>query len=172
MSVQIRNLEKEDARRLALYANNKKIWDNVRDYFPYPYRLEHAQEFIEMANAHETNKIFAIAIEEGIIGVVSIQPFTDIYRYTAELGYWIGEPFWGKGYTSTAVNWITKFTWEHTEIIRIEAGVFPFNHGSIKVLEKCGYTREGIKKNFICKNDVIYDEHIYVMLKPQSPTHF
>ena len=166
MSLTIRPITKEDAPRVALFADNKKIWDNVRDYFPHPYLLPDAIDFIEMVNDHKTNKIFAIANEDGLIGVIGLHPFTDIYRYTAEIGYWTGEPFWGMGYATQAVRWIVEYTWRATQIVRIEAGVFPFNIASMRVLEKCGFHKEGIKRNYLYKNDKICDEHTYVLLRP------
>lgn len=164
----IRQIVKEDARRLAEYANNREIWLNLRDYFPHPYTLDDAFDFIEMVNGSGPNKIFAIANEQGFIGVVGIHPLTDIYSRTAEFGYWLGEPHWRKGHVSKAVELMVKYTWLETDILRIEAGVFDYNPASMRVLEKCGFYKEAVRKNRLVKNGKLCDEHMYVMLRPVS----
>ena len=164
----IRPIVKEDAKRIAKYANNREIWLNLRDYFPHPYSLDDAYGFVEMVNGPGSNKIFAIANEEGFIGVVGIHPLTDIYGRTAELGYWLGEPYWSKGHVSKAVELMIDYTWQETDIIRIEAGVFDYNPASMRVLEKCGFYEEAIRKNRLIKDGKICDEHMYVLLRPIS----
>lgn len=164
----IRPIVKEDANRLAEYANNRKIWLNLRDYFPHPYSIDDAYGFIEMINGPSPNKIFAIANEEGFIGIVGIHPLTDIYARIADLGYWLGEPHWGKGHASRAVQLMIDYTWQETQVLRIEAGVFDHNPASMRVLEKCGFYKEAVRKNRLIKDGKLYDEHMYVLLRPES----
>ena len=163
--ISIRLLQKKDAASIALLANNKKIWDNVRDYFPHPYTRENAIEFIEMFNQHETDHVFAILKEEQFVGVVGVHALKDIYRNTAEVGYWIGEPYWGNGYASQALKQAVAYVWEHSSFIRLEAGVFEHNLPSMKVLENSGFQKEGILKNRLIKNGNSYHEHLYALLK-------
>ena len=164
--VSIRHLQKSDVAALAEYANNRKIWDNVRDYFPHPYTRENALEFVELFNQHETDHVFSILDDDLFVGVVGIHALKDIYRNTAEVGYWIGEPFWNKGYASMALHQAIRFAWEKTGFLRLEAGVFEHNVASMKVLEKCGFTKEGILQKRLKKNEVSYDEHLYALIKP------
>lgn len=163
---EIRPIVKEDAKRIALYANNREIWLNLRDYFPHPYNIDDAHGFIEMVNCQGPNKIFAIANKEGFIGVVGIHPLTDIYHCTAELGYWLGEPHWGQGHVTKAVNMMVDYTWKETKLERIEAGVFDFNLASMRVLEKCGFAKEAIRKKRLVKDGKLCDEHMYFLLRP------
>lgn len=168
MDTIVRNIEEQDIDRLATYANNRKIWLNLRNYFPHPYSKEDAAGFYKMiTDKQNPNKIFAVATSEGFIGIVGIHPLTDIYSKTAELGYWIGEPYWGQGHMSRAVNWMKDYTWKETDFLRIEAGVFEPNMGSMRVLEKCGFHKESVRKNRLIKDDKVYDEHMYVLLRPE-----
>ena len=166
MDISIRSLEVTDAERLARYANNRKIWNQVRDLFPHPYTEDDARTFISNATTSDVNHIFAICDPSGLVGVTGIHPFSDVYRYKAEVGYWIGEPFWGKGYATTALSLLISFAWEHTDLQRLEAGVFSFNIASRRVAEKAGFHLESIKKKSVFKNDQFYDEYAYVALRP------
>ncbi len=168
MVTKVRPIVEDDAKRIAKYANNIKIWLNLRDYFPYPYAIDDAHAFIKMVQSPSPNKIFAIANNEGFIGVVGIHPLTDIYNCTAELGYWIGEPHWGKGHVTRAVEWMVNYTWQTTNIVRIEAGVFDYNPASMKVLEKCSFYKEGVRKKRLIKDGRLSDEHMYVTFRPDQ----
>jgi RimJ/RimL family protein N-acetyltransferase len=84
------------------------------------------------------------------------------------LGYWLGEPYWGRGIITEAVQWISDYAFSHYEYIRLFAGVFPDNVASKKVLEKCGYALECIRTKALVKYDTIYDEWVYVKFKPEA----
>ena len=88
----------------------------------------------------------------------------DVYKKSAEIGYWIGEPFWGNGIATKAVELITEYGFNKLALNRVYAGVFEYNITSMKVLEKNGYKKEGIFKNAILKNDKVYDEHRFFKL--------
>ncbi len=164
----IRKLKLEDAESLSVLANNKKIWDNVRDFFPHPYTLENAKAFINQMSGSKDDHVFAIIREGNLVGVVGIHPLKDIYRFTAEIGYWIGEPYWGKGYASGAVMEAVEYAWNHTKLERLEAGVFSYNPASMKILEKCGFHKEAVKLSRITKNGKIYDEHFYAITRQKQ----
>ena len=89
----------------------------------------------------------------------------DVYRKSAEIGYWIGEPFWGMGIATKAVEPITEYGFMELELNRIYTGVFEYNTASMKVLEKNGFEKEGIFKDAIFKNSKVYDEHRFFKLK-------
>ena len=166
MDVILRRLAINDAKPLAQLANNRKIWDNLRDYIRYPYKLEDAINFIQFIGKEKPEQTFAICSKSGdVCGVIGLALQKDVYRDTAELGYWIGEPFWGKGIATKAVALITNYSFEQLDLRRIYAGVFDFNRASMRVLEKNGYAKEGVFKNAIIKNHQIYDEHRYAKLK-------
>ena len=161
----LRRLTKNDRPALAILANNKKIWDNVRDVLPYPYTENDAGDFIKMTMLEEIPMTFAIGYEGQFCGVIGLGGQTDVYKKTAEIGYWIGEPFWNKGIATTAVKLITSYGLESLDFVRIHTGVFEYNIGSMRVLEKNGYSKDGIFKKSIFKNDQIWDEHRYSIIK-------
>jgi len=94
--VSIKAMQIQDAERLALLGNNKKIWDNLRDYIPHPYTLQDANDFIEMLSKSEPLTTFGIFYDDELVGVMGYNLQKDIYRESAEIGYWLGEAYWGK----------------------------------------------------------------------------
>ncbi|MBN2523608.1 MAG: GNAT family N-acetyltransferase [Bacteroidales bacterium] len=157
----LRKLEFADKKRLAQLANNKKIWDNVRDYFPYPYTKKDATEFIESCRKEDPEITFAVVFNNELVGVAGLVLQTDIYKNTAEIGYWIGEEYWNKGIATQAVRLLVSYGFENLKLHRIFTGVFEYNKASQKVLEKCGFVHEGTSKKSITKNNAIIDEYRY-----------
>lgn len=165
--IALRRLESSDKNQMALLANNKKIWDNVRDAFGHPYTEKNAEEFIKRQDNSDMEKVFAIDYNGELCGLVGLILQKDVYRKSAEIGYWIGEPFWGKGIATKAVELITEYAFDELKLIRIFAGAFEYNVGSMKVLEKNGFQKEGISKKMVFKNEKIWDEHKYYLLNEQ-----
>lgn len=159
-----------DAPSLALYANNRNIAQNLRDVFPYPYTLKDAQEFITEALQSDISKNLLRAIEVNGKAVGSIGVFVkdDIYSKTAEIGYWLGEPFWGNGIVSRAIEEMSHTAFEQLDIVRLYAEPFAINHGSRRALEKAGYQLEGILSKNIFKLGEVLDSCIYAKLKEKE----
>jgi RimJ/RimL family protein N-acetyltransferase len=97
--------------------------------------------------------------------MIGLHPQKDVYRLSAELGYWIGEPFWGNGIATKAVELILKYGFETLNLNRIYAGVFEHNIASMRVLEKCDFVKEGIAKQAVIKNNKVIDEHKFAIIK-------
>ena len=163
-NVQLRPLRISDKTVLAELANNKKIWDNLRDYFPFPYQESDAEFFIDLTATENPQKTFGITYHGELCGVIGLDLQKDVYQKSAELGYWIGEPYWGRGIATKAVALITKYGFDHLDLNRIFAAVFDYNTISMKILEKNGFQKEGIFKSAIVKNKQCYDEHRYYKL--------
>ena len=89
----IRSWRPTDVTVLLKYADNRNIWLNLRDRFPNPYREEDAHQWIELANAPQSELTYAIASNEEATGGIGLQLQQDVYRRSAEIGYWLGEPF-------------------------------------------------------------------------------
>ncbi|MBT8205845.1 MAG: GNAT family N-acetyltransferase [Eudoraea sp.] len=167
-TISLRPLTPADAEILARLANNKKIWDGVRDHFPFPYTLDDALDFIDRKAEEVPAYTFAIINQEdNLCGVISLVPQEDVYRRSAEIGYWIGEPFWRKGLATQAISLMTRYGFEELQLERIFAAVFDFNLASMRALEKNGYQKEGIFRKALVKNDQICDEHRYAKLKKE-----
>ncbi len=162
----LRSLKDEDALALAQLANNKKIWLNVRDALPHPYTLEDAVFFINLIKDEITPFSFAIEYDGAFCGMIGLTPQKDVYRLTAEIGYWLGEPFWNKGIVTKAVALITDYAFNELCFIRIHTGIFEYNIASMKVLEKNGYKKDGVFEKSIIKDGKIINEHRYSKIKP------
>lgn len=133
--VLLRRLRRADIPDLARMANSRKIWDNVRDYLPHPYHEKDAEFFITSKVSEDPQVTFAIEYQESFVGVVGLVPQTDVYAHAAEIGYWIGEAYWGKGIATQTVNLTTEYAFIMLELHRVYTGVFEYNKASMRVLE-------------------------------------
>jgi len=165
-NITLRPLSLTDASRLAELANNEKISRNLRDGFPHPYTLADAENFLQKFSNQDPVTFFGIDYDGQYVGNISLVPGQDIYRQSAEIGYFIGEPYWNNGIVTTAVNLITEYGFKHLDIIRIHTGIFEYNTASMRVLEKCCFTKEGIFRKSVFKQGKLWDEVRYAKLKP------
>ena len=161
----VRSWRRTDKAALIEYADNPKVARNLRDTFPSPYTTEDADFWLSYARSREPETNFAIEFQGRAAGGIGFSLMQDVYRRTAEIGYWIGEPFWGRGIATDALMAVTEYAFENHDLARIYAGVFGWNPASMRVLEKAGYTREAIHRNAITKLDHLLDEHIFVRLR-------
>jgi RimJ/RimL family protein N-acetyltransferase len=157
----LRTFSLKDAQSLAQQANNKNVADYLRDVFPHPYTIKDACFYIENVASDLRSLILAIEVDGKAVGSIGILPKTDVYRKSAELGYWLGEQYWGQGIMSEAVKAITEYGFKNYNLHRIYADVFENNPGSKRVLEKAGYRHEAIHRKAVIKNGVIMDEYVY-----------
>jgi len=139
MQIKIRPIEISDAEQLARIANNVKIRDGMRTGFPHPYTLEDAHAFIEICKK-ATHLPRAIEVDGIYTGQIGIFPKE---KGDAEIGYWLGEEFWGKGVISKAIPLIVKLASEIVKPTEIYAKVIKDNIASWKALEKNGFIYEG-----------------------------
>jgi RimJ/RimL family protein N-acetyltransferase len=163
MEFKLRSWEKSDVDSLVKYANNKNIAVNLTDMFPYPYTREDAEKFIAYAISDTPNHLFAIDIDDKAVGSIGIHPQDDIHRLNAELGYWLAEPFWGKGVITSAIKQVVSYTFDNTDVERIFARPFGTNIASQKVLEKNKFRLEGRFEKTLIKNGELKDELIYAI---------
>ena len=137
----------------------------MRDLFPNPYTLKDAEEWVTRNKNRIPTTNFAIEVNGELTGGCGLMIFGDVYRHNAEIGYWIGEPFWGKGIATEAVKLLLeKIKTDFPEIIRVSAEIFEHNKTSMKVLEKNGFHLESIRKRAVIKNNIIMDDHVWVKL--------
>jgi len=163
MEIKLRPWKIEDADSLVENANNFEIARFMSDAFPSPYTLEDAKNFIAFATKDEPTHIFAIEIDGQAVGGIGIHPQADIMKKNAELGYWLGEKYWGKGIISKAIREIIPWAFNTYDITRIYARPFGSNMASQKVLEKAGFVLEARIKENIFKNGEYLDELIYAI---------
>jgi len=167
MDCYIRKWRTEDKSALAKIANNKNILNNLRDGIPYPYTITDAEEFITSMLSADKDKTFsfAVTIDDVVIGSIGVFRCDNIHSQSAELGYYIGEPYWGKGYTTSAVMQICKYIFDSTDIIRIFAEPFAYNIASCRVLEKAGFQLEGTLRSHAVKNGKVLDMKMFALVK-------
>lgn len=167
MECKIRYWRFEDAHDLAEAINNKKILDNLRDGVPFPYTVKDAKEFIAaMLNADkEMIYAFAITVNDKAIGSIGAFRQANIHSRTAEIGYYIAEPYWGKGIGASALKQTCDYIFGKTDIIRIFAEPFSHNTASCRILEKCGFQYEGTLRKNAVKNGIVTDMKMYSILK-------
>jgi RimJ/RimL family protein N-acetyltransferase len=157
----LRSWKDDDVESLSRYANNRKVWRNLRDSFPFPYTLEEAEDWVDIASSQEPETNFAIVVDDRAVGGIGLEMQDDVFRKSAEMGYWLAEPMWGRGIVTEAVVALTSWGFENIYLERIYAGVFSWNPGSMRVLEKAGYVREATHRNAIFKEGNVLDEIIY-----------
>jgi RimJ/RimL family protein N-acetyltransferase len=150
-----------DEDSLSRYANNREIWLNLRDRFPHPYTQADAKAWIQAVAADEPPDHFAIEVESQPVGGIGLMLHNDVERVGAELGYWLGEPFWGRGIMTGAVGLITNYAFATFELTRVYALPYTRNKASMRVLEKAGFTLEGILRRNVIKDGVILDQAVY-----------
>ncbi len=154
-----------DAIAIARHADNKNIEKNLRDSFPHPYTLEHARVWIQYVKEHEPKTRFVIAFHDEAVGEIGFVYQTDVYRFTAEIGYWLSEDHWGKGVMSKALKFVTEYAFENFDLVRIYADVVEYNKGSCAVLEKCGFKLEGILHKHCYKDGRFFDQYLYALVQ-------
>ena len=167
MEIKIRRWKIENKSELAEVLNNRNILNNLRDGVPYPYTENDAADFINAMLSADPDKTFAFAItlDDKVIGSIGVFRQENIHYRTAELGYYIGEKYWGNGYMTEAVKQACGFVFENSDIIRIYAEPFAYNTGSCRVLEKAGFVYEGTLRSNAYKNGNIIDMKMYALVK-------
>jgi [ribosomal protein S5]-alanine N-acetyltransferase len=164
----IRDWRHGDEEALVRHANNPKIWRNVRDRFPHPYTLDDATWWIDHANSEDPMTSFAIVVGGEAVGGIGFMMQEDIFRRSVEIGYWLGEAFWGRGLVTAAVRAMSRYIFANLDVCRIYAGVFEWNPASMRVLEKAGFTLEGRMRKAATKDGQTIDEFIYALVQEED----
>lgn len=158
----VRPWRTSDAGSVVAYANNIKIARQLRDRFPHPYTLENARNFLASVSGRDSDgSNLAIEVDGEAIGAVGFVAGEDIERYSAEIGYWLGEPFWGRGIATEAVMLVTADLFVRVNMLRLFALPFADNAASARVLEKAGYLREALLRSSSVKYGVARDQFLY-----------
>lgn len=155
----------EDRDRLVLLANNPNVAKYLADRFPSPYYRENAESWIKMARAEKRVCNFAVEWRGELIGGAGLVPLEDMHSGTAEIGYWLAEPYWGVGLATRVVALLAPYGLEELLFIRLQAMVFAENAPSMRVLEKNAFRREGVMRKHIRKNGTIHDAVLYARLR-------
>lgn len=165
MKIELRPWQIDDLDSLIENGNNFEVARFMTDVFPHPYTEEAARRFIDLATTEKPKRLKAIAVDGMAVGGIGIHPKTDVLKKNAELGYWLGQAYWGKGIASQVVPQMVKFAFETYDITRLYACVYGNNKASQRVLEKCGFKLEAHFDKTIFKNGEFLDELIYAVRK-------
>jgi len=161
----VRSWRTSDLDALVRHANNRNIWLQLRDRFPYPYTRECGMQWLAATTLESPETAFAIEVDGEAAGGVGLVLGVDVERVSAEIGYWIGEPFWGRGIVSAALGAVTDFAFDAYGLTRIFALPFADNARSRRVLEKAGYTLESILRRSAIKEGRIRDQALYARIR-------
>jgi RimJ/RimL family protein N-acetyltransferase len=162
---QIRTIADGDAPALVKYANNRNVSRSLKDRFPYPYTMTDAVAWIRHVRTQVVETNFVIVSPDEAIGGIGLELQGDVHRRSAEIGFWLGEPHWGKGIASRAVHAFTEYAFAHLGLVRIFAGVFETNPASARVLEKAGYSCEGPLRRSVTKDGMTLDQLLYAIVR-------
>ena len=160
----VRSWRMSDLDSLVMYADNHRIWINLRDRFPHPYTRRDGQRFIRGMRESDPETAFAIAVDGAAVGGIGFVLQQDVERVSAEIGYWLGEPFWGRGITTEALAAVTRHAIENHGLTRLFAVPFAHNTASCRVLEKAGYVREALLRRSAIKDGQIVDQLLYAFV--------
>jgi [ribosomal protein S5]-alanine N-acetyltransferase len=164
----LRSWRQSDLTDLVRFANNPNIARNLTNAFPHPYTEDAGKKFIEMAMTHDPIRILVIEIDGVASGGIGIHPQSDVYCKNAELGYWLAEPYWGKGIMTEAIREVVHRGFSNFDITRIYARPYGSNIASQKVLEKAGFVLEARIADAFYKNGRYEDELIYGIRKNEA----
>jgi len=161
----LRDFRIGDRLSLVRHANDPSVARWLRERFPSPYTGDDATLWIRRSLAEKPRRNFAIAYGDTAIGGIGLEAEKDVYRHSAELGYWLGKEYWGLGVATAAVSRMCEYAFRDLDLIRVHAGVFSPNVGSARVLEKAGFHYEGTKRGGVLKNGELMDELLYAKLR-------
>jgi [ribosomal protein S5]-alanine N-acetyltransferase len=162
----LRPIRSGDEASIARQADNPRVWRNLFDRFPHPYTLEDARNWVANCEAAEPQTHnFGIEVDGEIVGAAGLLPEGDVHRRSMEIGYWLGEPFWGRGIATEATMAVTEYAFANFDINRLWAGVFGWNPASARVLEKAGYVLEGRLVGAVTKLGETTDELVYALVR-------
>jgi [ribosomal protein S5]-alanine N-acetyltransferase len=161
----LRSYLPQDAPLLARYANDARVTAYMRDGAPREYTVDEAAAWIELVRAQTPECQFSIEIDGAIVGGIGLELQPDVYAHSAELSYWIAEPYWGRGVATRAVAALTDHAFWQLRLTRLYARVFEGNTASIRVLEKCAYELEGRLRRAAYKDGRYVDQRLYAKLR-------
>ena len=165
--LELREWDMDFAVGIAAVANDPEVSAKLRDAFPFPYTVEAARAFIKYVLEHpDREPLNRVILVNGIpAGGISVTPGSDIFRRSGEIGYWLGQKYWGQGIATAAVKVICREAFAGLELERIYATVFEGNEASTRVLEKNGFQLEGILRRAAYKRGRVLDCRLYGLLK-------
>ena len=153
-----------DKSSLIAYANNRNVWRNLADIFPHPYTDADAEQWLRIASAPDRSFKLAIEFDGVAVGGIGARSGEGIFVRTAQFGYWLGEPFWGRGIVTAAGRSLLDHLKQDGRFARLEAPVFEWNPSSMRILEKLGFERVAVLRKSVTKDGQLIDSVLYSLL--------
>jgi RimJ/RimL family protein N-acetyltransferase len=155
-----------DKADLVRHANNRRVWRNMTHRFPHPYTAADADLWLDIAADPGASLQLAIEVDGVAAGGIGAIAGEGIFQATAQFGYWLGEPFWGRGIASAAARTLADTIGGAGLFARLEAQVFEWNPASMRVLEKAGFTRDAVLRCAATKDGRLIDTVLYSRVFP------
>lgn len=153
-----------DVDALVRHGNNINVAKHLRDRFPHPYGRDDARAFIKAVSGVDPPTNFAIDVAGEAAGGLGFVPGSDVERYSAEVGYWLGEALWNRGIASEALELFMRYAFDQLRLLRIFALPLADNGASIRVLEKAGFAREGTMRASCVKYGEPRDQALFARI--------
>lgn len=160
----VRDWSRGDKASLLLHAGNRNVWRNLTHRFPHPYTEADADGWFAMLEGMADPPHWAIEADGRAVGGIGCTVGKGVHARSARFGYWLGEAYWGRGVMSAAVQRVAPFALSHFKLLRLESPVFAWNPASMRVLEKSGFVREGVRRSAVVKDGEITDEVLYALV--------
>ena len=162
MNLSLRPIEKGDIETIAALANDRDI-ARMALLLPYPYTVSDARTWLDYISKTEKEHVFAILSGKKLIGVIGLVNEPEHKR--AELGYWLGKEYWGKGFMTGAVQMMLGYAFGVLKVNKVYASVFADNEASQKVLKNNGFVPEGVLKEHVIRMGTVHDLMYFGLLK-------
>lgn len=163
--ISLRPIVNSDKERLAVLMNNQNVSMYMSNRVPFPYSEKDAESFLELIKNSPGHHFYAVTLNSELIGGAGLHPQSLNHSKNIELGYWLGEQYWNKGYTTEVVTKMIEKAFSLPDINKIFARTFEGNIASEKVLLKNGFILEGTLKQNIFKNGKYLDEKVFGLLR-------
>ncbi len=160
----VRDWQPSDRDALVRFANNRQVWRNLTHRFPHPFTEADADTWFAFLARMPEPTHWAIEVDGLAVGGIGLDLGEGVYAKSGHFGYWLGEPYWGRGIMTDAVLAASQYALSHFGLVRLEAPVFAWNPASMRVLEKCGFVREGLLRRSVFKDGQIIDAVLYALV--------
>jgi len=161
----VRDWRASDRESLLRFANNRNIWRNLTHRFPHPFTEAEADSWFSFLAQMAEPTHWAIEVDASAVGGIGVVLGEGIFEKSGQLGYWLGEPYWGRGIMTAAVRATSEYAMFRFALVRLEAPVFEWNPASMRVLEKCGFVREGVLRRSVFKDGQLIDSVLYAWVR-------
>jgi [ribosomal protein S5]-alanine N-acetyltransferase len=167
--IRLSEIRRADKSRLVSLVNNREI-HRCTLRIPFPYTDDHCENWFARQEAKSDQQIeqapmWAIRdAADQLLGAIGLDAAAD-HAHRAEIGYWLGQPYWGRGIMTAAVRAVCRHAFEDLGLAKITAEIFSFNDASARVVEKCGFEFEGYLKRHYLKDGEFIDARAYGLLR-------